>query len=61
MDNETLLKNRYSTYLEQIYQKQNKEKADIMLQSRGLYLPKEKTYVSYLFYSKLHNICQARF
>lgn len=61
MDNETLLKNRYSTYLEQIYQKQNKEKADIMLQSRGLYLPKAKTYVSYLFYSKLHNICQARF
>lgn len=57
MNNETLLKNRYSTYLEQIYQKQNKEKADIMLQSRGLYLPKEETYVSYLFYSKLHNIC----
>ena len=28
-------------------QKQNKEKADIMLQSRGLYLPKEETYISY--------------
>lgn len=25
----------------------NKEKADIMLQSRGLYLPKEETYISY--------------
>ncbi len=37
----------------------NKEKADIMLQSRGLCLPKEETYISCLFYSTLHNICQA--